>query len=125
MWVIAATVVITWPLAALSDGTHKAKIKIINKNCYNVEVKSWNGDKSGCGGKYHKIVFPAAGDSEAAVLKCHGKGKHRCFVTLNYSKFWGAEDTHLLRCEAVPKDTVINLALVEVGSGTGECEWEQ
>jgi len=104
--VMAAIVILLWPLNATADGTHKATFRI--KNCvssaisyFSCAVYVFNGNDQ-CGPIPHKIYNVDKGSWKTG--KCHGRGNGRCWVKVincgTMAEFtWDA----LATCYEVPK----------------------
>ena len=78
--VIAATVVLTFPVAAAAGGGgHGVGITFYNEGCYNIKVYTYNGKDDECTFSHSEHHFK---NSEVKVMRCHGKGANRCYVTM-------------------------------------------
>lgn len=70
---------------AIADGTHGTKFKVCNNTDTstptNITIEVYNGNDSGCALIPHKVRDNVQrGTCTSSYLKCHGKGKHRCFI---------------------------------------------
>ena len=93
---------------AWADGTHKSKIKVYygsggDRIAY-LEVDTYNGTDFDCllPHKSYKIR-----DGESKVVKCHGKGKHRCFIALRLK--YASNGMTLRWCKPVDKNKTIDV----------------
>ena len=106
--VVVSLMIVTGTGQAWADGTHGSKIKVYYASggspvAY-LEVDTYNGTDHDCllPHKSYKIH-----DGESKIVKCHGKGKNRCFVALRLK--YAADGITLRACKPVDKNKTINV----------------
>ena len=94
--------------AAWADGTHGSKIEVYygsgGARIARLDVDTYNGTDFDCI-LPHKSYKIHNGKSE--TVKCHGKGKHRCFIALRLK--YGTTGVDLRLCKAVDKNKTVNV----------------
>jgi len=94
--------------AAWADGTHGSKIKVYygsgGTRIARLDVDTYNGTDFDCilPHKSYKIH-----DGESKTVKCHGKGKNRCFIALRLK--YGEDGITFRKCKAVDKNKTIDV----------------
>ncbi len=106
--VVVSLMIVAGTGPAWADGTHKSKIDVSygsggDRVAY-LEVDTYNGTDFDCilPHKSYKIH-----DGESKTVKCHGKGKNRCFIALRLK--YGETGITLRACKPVDKNKTIDV----------------
>lgn len=106
--VVVSLMIVTGTGQAWGDGTHGTKIEVSygsgGTHIARLNVDTYNGTDGSCflPHKSYKIH-----DGESKIVKCHGKGKNRCFVALRLK--YGETGITLRACKLVDDHKLISV----------------